>query len=75
MSSGRISEKSVSAALVRNPSYQQFSSWVGEWTHQLDDFCVGEIISDDFTHFWEMPAVPFLDSHRVSIELFIQIIQ
>ena len=31
-----------------------------EITHKLDDFGICNIVGDNFGHFWEMPAIPFL---------------
>jgi hypothetical protein len=74
-SSGRIISKEVVAALVRIPECQRSPIFLGQMhTHGLDDLCVGEVIDDNLAHLGEMPSVPFLDPHRVNVDLLVKIV-
>jgi hypothetical protein len=44
-------------------------------THGSHDSSVGEVISNDFGHFWKMPSVPFPHPHHHVVKLFVQIVQ
>ena len=43
-------------------------------THGLDHLGIGEIVDNDLAHLGEMPSVPFLDPHRVDVDLLVQIV-
>ena len=36
---------------------------------------IGEVIDNDLGHFGEMPTIPFLNTHSISIKFLIEIIQ
>ena len=43
-------------------------------THSLNDLGVGEVVDNDLAHLGEMPSVPFLDPHRVDVDLLVQVV-
>ena len=43
-------------------------------THGLDDLGIGEVVNDNLAHLGEMPSVPFLDPHRVDVDLLVQVV-
>mmetsp|Transcript_10245 Transcript_10245/g.25742 ORF Transcript_10245/g.25742 Transcript_10245/m.25742 type:complete len:235 (+) Transcript_10245:636-1340(+) len=43
--------------------------------HRFHALCVENVVCDDLSHFREVPPVPFLNAHGVSVELLIQVIQ
>lgn len=44
-------------------------------TDFADSFAVSQVVCDDFSQLWKMPAVPLSAAHNVVVELLIQVIQ
>jgi hypothetical protein len=40
----------------------------------LDCFGIGKIIGDNLPHFGEMPTIPLFYSHRICVELLVEVI-
>ena len=44
-------------------------------THGLDDLGVGDVLGDDLGHFGKVPPIPLLDSHRVDVDLLVEVVE
>lgn len=43
-------------------------------TNFADRFAISQVICDDFSQLWKVPAVPFPAAHNVVVELLIQVV-
>lgn len=73
-SSCKISEKSVSAAPVRNPG-ESITQLLEGNTHRLNYFGIGKVIGDNFAHFREVPSKPFFYPHGIRVELLVKVVE
>ena len=44
-------------------------------TYLADTLAVCQVVGDDFSQLWEVPAVPLSAAHDVVVQFFIQVIQ
>lgn len=44
-------------------------------TNFANSLAVGQVICDDLSELWKMPAIPLPAAHDVVVQLFIQVIQ
>ena len=55
---------------------RQVGGWdVGSEAAHFDNLSVSHVVGDDLGHLWEVPSVPFLDSHGVDVELLVEVVE